>query len=65
MKMIKRMTAAQIAAEIMDGWVCFSDIGVSNPPELTDALAARAAAGEITFTEGKSSYIHNTSWFQR
>jgi len=43
----KKMTSVQIATEIKDGWVCFSDIGVSNPPELTDALAARAAAGEV------------------
>ena len=46
--MRKRKTADEIAAQINDGWVCFSDIGVSNPPELTDALAARAAAGEVS-----------------
>lgn len=41
------MTASEIAGMVQDGWVCFSDIGLAIPPEITNALAARAAAGSL------------------
>ena len=43
----KKKNPAEIALMVRSGWECFSDIAAAIPPELTDALADRAAAGEI------------------
>lgn len=74
----RKKTAEQVAQQVESGWSCCSDIGVSIPPGILNALGNRAISGDVSglklhtlldlfplspLTEDATKNITPVSWF--
>lgn len=74
----RRMPADQLVEQVQSGWSCCTDIGVSPPPAIMQALGARVRAGKLEglqlhgllslcqmpcFEEDIAEQITGVSWF--